>query len=72
MAILLLTGFFNNLVYGHMFVTVVIGAIYFLGCFGLYIIGNNEKRSHVILMAYIGVLIAWFTLEALFREMYGG
>jgi len=74
-AILLMTGLIDNLANGHLFVTVVIGSVYFLGFFALYIMSENpykKGKHHLLLAAYIALFIAYFALEALFREMYGG
>jgi len=74
LAILFLTGFFDNLANGHLFVTVVIGSVYFLGFFALYIMSESpykKGKHHLLLASYIALFIAYFALEALFKEMYG-
>jgi len=73
LTLLLLSGFIDNLSNGQFIITIIIGPIYFLGSFSLYIMGEcaNKRNPHIMFIAYTTLLIAYVSLEILFKEMYG-
>lgn len=77
LCIFFMTGPFQSLQYGNLIVNVIVGACYFLGVLGLYSIyeswryRDKNKRWLVLFFGLFSVLIAYYTLEILYLEMYG-
>jgi len=76
-AIILLTGPVYSLLHSSFLPNLVVGLTYFLGVLGLYSIyesvryRDKNKRWLIFFFGVMSILIAYFTLEALYADMYG-
>jgi len=76
-AIILLTSPIYTLFHSNFLENVVVGITLFLGVLGLYSIyeswryKDKRKRWLILFFGVMSILIAYFTLEALYADMYG-
>jgi len=75
--IILLTSPIYTLFHSNFLENVVVGLTLFLGVLGLYSIyesyryKDKRKRWLILFFGVMSILIAYFTLEALYASMYG-